>query len=308
MVDLGLSVPDGGLVPNGARCGDGRMCVNQVCTELADVAYPYHDIGDGDCGGVNRGVCNNNGHCHCTVGHAPPACLSLGYGGSVDSNPASIRATDEDATEYPTRYPTDYPTDSMIPSVASEDVSDVTMDQATTQLTTEMPVVIEPAFQTRNAFPQAAVWIPLVVLAVLGTAAFAWVFRDKIREQSGQCWELLSSWFRYRQPHVDSRKGYKTLSTEESELDEPKPAAWRFAVRREPCPVEFCLYWCDDVKDEFDFFWFLIGLLWLVFGYATFLNLFLLRDFKINICKDCHLYRSFTDSSLISHSLRISSV
>ena len=222
MVDLGLSVPDGGLVPNGARCGVGRMCVDQVCTERADVAYPCRDIGDGDCGGVNRGVCNNNGHCHCAVGHAPPACLSLGYGGSVDSNPASIRATDEGATET--------------------------------------LVFIDPAFQTQNAFPQEAVWIILVVLAVLGTTALAWVFRNKIREQSGQCRELLSFCFRYRQPQVDSMKGYKTLSTEESELDQPKPAAWRFAVRRESCPVGICLYWCDDVKTSFIFFPFLIGL------------------------------------------------
>ena len=36
-----------------------------------------------------RQVCNNLGHCHCEVGYAPPTCESPGYGGSIDSGPAS---------------------------------------------------------------------------------------------------------------------------------------------------------------------------------------------------------------------------
>jgi hypothetical protein len=38
-----------------------------------------------------RGICNNKHHCHCNYGWAPPMCLKLGSGGSVDSGPPPQR-------------------------------------------------------------------------------------------------------------------------------------------------------------------------------------------------------------------------
>lgn len=84
IVDLGLYTMDPGLSPNGAKCGTNKACLNQKCVpleKLYGVKCPH------DCN--NNGVCNNYGHCHCTVGFAPPYCDYPGPGGSVDSGPAS---------------------------------------------------------------------------------------------------------------------------------------------------------------------------------------------------------------------------
>lgn len=82
-VDFGLSVPDPGMVPNGAKCAEDSMCLNSVCTHVS--LLPTLKCPE-NCGG--SGICNNLGHCHCTDGYAPPSCLSSGYGGSIDSGPA----------------------------------------------------------------------------------------------------------------------------------------------------------------------------------------------------------------------------
>ncbi|KAK3864747.1 hypothetical protein Pcinc_029604 [Petrolisthes cinctipes] len=77
------NIPDSfWLTPNGAVCGEGKMCVNQHCV---DVTPPEGDCSSG-CSG--RGVCNSRGHCHCDPGFQPPDCTSKGYGGSIDSNPS----------------------------------------------------------------------------------------------------------------------------------------------------------------------------------------------------------------------------
>lgn len=34
IIDLGLDTVDPGLVPNGAKCGDNKMCVNQKCVDV----------------------------------------------------------------------------------------------------------------------------------------------------------------------------------------------------------------------------------------------------------------------------------
>ncbi|XP_023165287.2 disintegrin and metalloproteinase domain-containing protein 12 [Drosophila hydei] len=88
LVDLGLQTIDPGLTPNGAKCGDQSMCVNQQCLALDRV----RKMGMGapcpeNCN--DNGVCNSRGHCHCDVGFGGEACSKAGHGGSVDSGPAT---------------------------------------------------------------------------------------------------------------------------------------------------------------------------------------------------------------------------
>lgn len=81
-VDLGLQDIDPGLVPDGARCGDQKMCVGQRCVPVASVR------GEGcprNCNG--NGECNNLAKCHCRPGFAPPHCNYPGPGGSEDGGP-----------------------------------------------------------------------------------------------------------------------------------------------------------------------------------------------------------------------------
>ncbi|XP_025094501.1 disintegrin and metalloproteinase domain-containing protein 12-like [Pomacea canaliculata] len=79
MLDVGLDMPDPGLVPDGAKCEENKsgMCPIQ---KLDIPQCP-------DCHG--NGVCNSKGHCHCHVGYAPPLCDRPGFGGSIDSGPAT---------------------------------------------------------------------------------------------------------------------------------------------------------------------------------------------------------------------------
>ncbi|KAK9890703.1 hypothetical protein WA026_012053 [Henosepilachna vigintioctopunctata] len=86
IVDLGINQIDPGLAPDGASCGDGKMCVNQRCMAVESLRR----------GGItcpnncnNNGWCNNLGHCHCNDGFSPPFCEHPGPGGSEDSGPAS---------------------------------------------------------------------------------------------------------------------------------------------------------------------------------------------------------------------------
>ncbi|KAF4523263.1 hypothetical protein B566_EDAN006886 [Ephemera danica] len=84
IVDLGLKDVDPGLVPDGAKCGPGKMCVNQKCLAVDAIQKsPCHN----NCHG--HGICNNKGHCHCDIGYLPPYCADIGLGGSVDSGPAT---------------------------------------------------------------------------------------------------------------------------------------------------------------------------------------------------------------------------
>ncbi|CAH2096893.1 unnamed protein product [Euphydryas editha] len=91
MIDLGLSEVDPGMVPDGAKCGDEKMCYNQKCVPVAsfmqDVAQKPSSVCPSNCSG--HGVCNSEGHCHCEPGFAPPTCALPGPGGSVDSGPAT---------------------------------------------------------------------------------------------------------------------------------------------------------------------------------------------------------------------------
>ncbi|XP_050435802.1 disintegrin and metalloproteinase domain-containing protein 28 [Adelges cooleyi] len=86
IVDLGLNNVDPGLTPDGAKCGENMMCVNQKCMAVADVRAQNKQC-PFNCHG--NGICNSKGNCHCRAGYAPPYCDQPGPGGSDDSGPAS---------------------------------------------------------------------------------------------------------------------------------------------------------------------------------------------------------------------------
>ncbi|XP_016977548.1 disintegrin and metalloproteinase domain-containing protein 12 [Drosophila rhopaloa] len=88
LVDLGLQTTDPGLTPNGAKCGEDKMCVDQRCLPVATVRL--NGMGTPcpeDCNG--NGICNSRGHCHCEVGFGGESCSTAGSGGSPDSGPAT---------------------------------------------------------------------------------------------------------------------------------------------------------------------------------------------------------------------------
>ncbi|XP_071435262.1 disintegrin and metalloproteinase domain-containing protein 9-like [Pithys albifrons albifrons] len=80
---LGSDVPDPGMVNEGTKCGNGKICRHFQCVSASVLNYDC-DV-ERQCHG--HGVCNNNRNCHCEAGWAPPYCDSKGYGGSVDSGP-----------------------------------------------------------------------------------------------------------------------------------------------------------------------------------------------------------------------------
>ncbi|XP_038106016.1 uncharacterized protein LOC6045606 [Culex quinquefasciatus] len=88
IVDLGLQKVDPGLAPDGAKCGEGKMCLNQVCMAVESLRAQGSGVEcPENCNG--NGICNSEGNCHCSKGFAPPLCNSPGNGGSEDSGPAS---------------------------------------------------------------------------------------------------------------------------------------------------------------------------------------------------------------------------
>ncbi|CAK1540985.1 unnamed protein product [Leptosia nina] len=91
MIDLGLSDVDPGMVPDGAKCGDNRMCLSSKCVSVEDVIAEVSRKETSDCPSncSGHGVCNSEGHCHCEPGFAPPLCALPGPGGSYDSGPAT---------------------------------------------------------------------------------------------------------------------------------------------------------------------------------------------------------------------------
>lgn len=87
-VDFGLETRDPGLVPNGARCGVDRMCVDQRCRPLAALLKEGRGREcEANCSG--HGVCDNGGSCHCEVGFGGERCDEPGPGGSAHSGPAT---------------------------------------------------------------------------------------------------------------------------------------------------------------------------------------------------------------------------
>ncbi|XP_055908941.1 disintegrin and metalloproteinase domain-containing protein 12 isoform X2 [Eupeodes corollae] len=88
IVDLGLQSTDPGLTPNGAKCGENKMCVGQKCIGIEDLRSSGFGVEcPENCNG--NGICNSKGNCHCNEGYAPPFCNAPGPGGSKDSGPAT---------------------------------------------------------------------------------------------------------------------------------------------------------------------------------------------------------------------------
>ncbi|XP_040011129.1 disintegrin and metalloproteinase domain-containing protein 9 isoform X2 [Xiphias gladius] len=80
---LGSDVPDPGMVNEGTKCGENKVCMNFECRS-ADILNYDCDV-EKKCHG--HGMCNSNRNCHCEDGWAPPFCEVKGYGGSMDSGP-----------------------------------------------------------------------------------------------------------------------------------------------------------------------------------------------------------------------------
>lgn len=77
-IDAGHGIRDPGLVPNGAFCGENKMCVNEKCepieSALSTSWCPSSCYGNG--------ICDNTGVCHCYDGVVGTTCFrwfSLGY-------------------------------------------------------------------------------------------------------------------------------------------------------------------------------------------------------------------------------------
>ncbi|XP_074015885.1 disintegrin and metalloproteinase domain-containing protein 9-like [Numenius arquata] len=84
---LGVDVLDVGMVKDGTQCGEKMICINQTCVPQ-ERHLASHCSAETTCGG--KGICNTRGNCHCDNGWAPPYCEFFGFGGSVDSGPASV--------------------------------------------------------------------------------------------------------------------------------------------------------------------------------------------------------------------------
>lgn len=82
-IDVGLFNADPALVPNGAKCGDQKMCIRQKCLSIESLRASGIGVDcPENCNG--HGICDNTGNCHCETGYAPPLC-SLGSTGSANN-------------------------------------------------------------------------------------------------------------------------------------------------------------------------------------------------------------------------------
>ncbi|KAA0713744.1 Disintegrin and metalloproteinase domain-containing protein 9 [Triplophysa tibetana] len=80
---LGSDVPDPGMVNEGTKCEENKVCLNYECRSTDVLNYDC-DVKE-KC--HSHGVCNSNKNCHCEYGWASPFCEAPGYGGSIDSGP-----------------------------------------------------------------------------------------------------------------------------------------------------------------------------------------------------------------------------
>lgn len=73
IIDAGQNHRDPGLVPNGAACGEDKMCANQKCVPVHDILYD--NWCPSDCNG--NGICDNLGVCHCNDGTIGTSCYQF---------------------------------------------------------------------------------------------------------------------------------------------------------------------------------------------------------------------------------------
>lgn len=72
---------------DGATCGSNKMCLNSKCSNVSSVLEVAPQCDPKGCN--NHGICNNVGNCHCEYGYGGVSCDIPGYGGSVNSGPAT---------------------------------------------------------------------------------------------------------------------------------------------------------------------------------------------------------------------------
>ena len=70
-LDMGLDVTDVGLTLAGTRCGKGRVCLNRKCVPVK-ILRSQRPRCRRNCSG--RGVCDNEGTCHCTFPWTGQSC------------------------------------------------------------------------------------------------------------------------------------------------------------------------------------------------------------------------------------------
>ncbi|XP_074476040.1 disintegrin and metalloproteinase domain-containing protein 9 [Sebastes fasciatus] len=86
--NLGTDVLDPAYVNTGSPCEKGKTCMDFKCVNASDLLPKLNCDAETTCSG--RGVCNDQGNCHCGNGWAPPNCDKSGRGGSINSGPAQI--------------------------------------------------------------------------------------------------------------------------------------------------------------------------------------------------------------------------
>eukprot|EP00118_Oscarella_pearsei_P007982 m.40160 g.40160 ORF g.40160 m.40160 type:complete len:203 (+) comp32915_c1_seq1:293-901(+) len=77
-IETGSGLPDPGLVQDGTKCDEDRVCFSNKCVNLKvvlDKALPC-PVGTGGqiCSG--RGICKSDGNCQCNAGYQLPDCSS----------------------------------------------------------------------------------------------------------------------------------------------------------------------------------------------------------------------------------------
>lgn len=85
-VDMDLQDPT--ITDAGVKCGNKSICIDHKCTPFETLTHIKEC--SSDCIKA-RGVCNNNGNCHCPKGRACPNCILAGPGGSADSGQGCLQ-------------------------------------------------------------------------------------------------------------------------------------------------------------------------------------------------------------------------
>ncbi|XP_077062075.1 disintegrin and metalloproteinase domain-containing protein 9 [Siphateles boraxobius] len=86
--DLGPDMTDPAYVKTGSVCAPGKVCLDFTCLNSSVLDQSQKCDAQRNCN--SNGVCNDQFHCHCNNGWAPPNCDKSGRGGSIDSGPAQI--------------------------------------------------------------------------------------------------------------------------------------------------------------------------------------------------------------------------